>query len=61
MDEHKVEHKPIFLHHRYLHPLAKLAVAEGIELRSQAPESDSLLPSYPQVDLTHLLFNKLKF
>jgi len=33
-DEHKVEHKTIFLKHRYLHAIAKLATAEGIELRS---------------------------
>jgi len=33
-DEHKVEHKTIFdnFNTRYLHALAKLATAEGIEL-----------------------------
>jgi len=30
-DEHKDEHKTIFIH-RYLHALAKLATAEEIEL-----------------------------
>jgi len=34
LDEYVQEHKTIFLKHRYLHALAKLATAEGIELSS---------------------------